>query len=494
MDFKPAGATLSKVEAGVAAAGVFESEPPSRQLKKLDRAFPARFLREIDEYARSEGFKGKAGQILSLPTFGALSARTLLICGLGRSADFDAQAVRRMCANVVRRVRQGGSVCLFLPAGRDGRSLVRAAVEGWLLGGYKFSKYKSVTEDEDDKRVLHVTLGGVDLAAAEFRRAVDLAVVVAEAVNFARDMIAEPASYMTPSRFAREARRVARENRLTVTVMDAADVEKLGMGSFLGVARGAKEPPRFVVVKYRPQRARKTVALVGKGVTFDSGGLSLKTAQGMEYMKYDMSGAAAVLATMQAVGRVRPAVAVTGVMVLTENMPGGAALHPGDVLTAMNGKTIEVNNTDAEGRLILADALCYTCRQKPDEVLDIATLTGAVTAALGKAAAGIMGNDAGLVDRIVDAGEAAGEKFWRLPLFDEYKDHLKSDIADLKNAGSRGEAGSSSAGMFLKEFVDGTPWAHLDIAGVGWRDKEKDELCKGGIGFGVRTFCRYLIG
>ncbi|MGH9549375.1 MAG: M17 family metallopeptidase, partial [Terriglobales bacterium] len=269
----------------------------------------------------------------------------------------------------------------------------------------------------------------------------------------------------------------------------------LGMGSFLGVARGAAEPAKFVTIKYEAPGAKRTVAVVGKGITFDSGGLSLKPAVSMEHMKYDMSGAAAVLATMQVVGTLKPDVSVLGVLAATENMPGDAAMHPGDVLKAMNGKTIEVNNTDAEGRLVLADALTYACRQGADELIDIATLTGAIVTALGRAAAGLMGSDQQLVQRLIDAGDEAGEKLWQMPLYEEYKDTLKSDIADLKNAGSRGEAGSSSAAMFLREFVEGgKPWAHLDIAGPGWLEKERDEMNKGGTAFGVRTICHYILG
>jgi leucyl aminopeptidase len=306
-------------------------------------------------------------------------------------------------------------------------------------------------------------------------------------------LIAEPACFMTPSRLAHEAQRIGKEHGMNCTVMDVAEIEKLGMGSFLGVARGAKEPAKFIVLRYEPKNAKKKIAVVGKGITFDSGGLSLKPAVSMEHMKYDMSGAAAVLATMNVVGTLKPNVSVLGVIAATENMPGSNALHPGDVLTAMNGKTIEVNNTDAEGRLVLADALTFSVKEGADELIDIATLTGAIVTALGRCAAGVMGSDQALLERLIKASADGGERLWQMPMFDEYKEALKSDVADLKNAGSRGEAGSSCAAMFLQEFVEGKPWAHLDIAGPGWLDKDRDESNKGGTAFGVRTLCQYIL-
>lgn len=387
-----------------------------------------------------------------------------------------------------------------MPASTDGPLLevdhIKALVEGWLLGSYSFQKYKSNTEERPRTKVETLSVNSVEISQSQFERACTTGQVIAEATNLGRSLIAEPASYMTPGKLAEEARRVASKCGLTCKVMDVPQLEKLGMGAFLGVAKGAKEPPKFIVLKYEPEKAaKKKIAIVGKGITFDSGGLSLKTAQGMEHMKYDMSGAAVVIGTMQVIGSLRPAaVSVMGVIAATENMPGDGALHPGDVLKSLNGKTIEVNNTDAEGRLVLADALTYAVRQGVDELIDVATLTGACVTALGRVAAGIMGSDQRLVDELIAAGGKAGEKLWQLPLFDEYKELLKSDIADLKNAGSRGEAGSASAAMFLKEFVNGKPWAHLDIAGPAWLDKDRDECNKGGTAFGVRTLCHYILG
>ncbi len=496
MEFKLESNALSKIVADTLVVGIFEGEVPQKVIRKLDRSFPTKFLEAIQQVCVQEGFKGKSKQSVHLPTYGALACKKLMLWGLGKTSEHGASSSRKFAANVSRRLKSNGAgvtLSLNLRSAKDGQSDVQAAVEGWLLGSYSFSKYKSSDEDKPKAKLKRVTICGANVSAREFNAAANAGKSIAEAANLARDLINEPPAYMTPSRLAQEAKRVAKEAGLTCTVMSVTEVEKLAMGSFLGVARGAKEPAKFIVLRYSPPKAKKKIAIVGKGITFDSGGLSLKPAHSMEHMKYDMSGAAAVIATMQAIGRLKPPVAVVGIAAATENMPSGSALHPGDVLVAMNGKTIEVNNTDAEGRLILADALCYACKQKIDEVIDIATLTGACVTALGRVAAGIMGSDQKLIDRLIKTGEQAGEKLWQLPMFDEYKETLKSDIADLKNAGARGEAGTSSAALFLKEFVDGVPWAHLDIAGPGWLEKERDECNKGGTAFGVRTLCRYIL-
>ena len=404
------------------------------------------------------------------------------------------------------------SACFYLRAAKKGAdkkskqndtttnaAAVESIVEAFVLSSFSFEKYKSMKEAgkqaslDNIADLADINLSFINCEKAAFDRAVQKAVIVGRAVNMARELIAEPPAFMTPSRLALEARRIAKDHNLSVKVMDEQQIAKLGMGSFLGVARGAKEPPRFIVLKYTAPKAKKTIALVGKGVTFDSGGLSLKTAGGMEHMKYDMSGAAIVMGAMEVIAQLKPKVSVLCVVPATENMPGSAALHPGDVLVAMNGKTIEVNNTDAEGRLILADALTYAVQEGADELIDIATLTGAVVSALGRAAAGIMGNNQKMIDDLKAAGLPSGEKYWQLPMFDEYKHALKSDVADLKNAGSRGEAGSSCAAMFLQEFVENKPWAHMDVAGVAWTERERDELNKGGTAFGIRTLCSYVL-
>ncbi len=541
MKFKIESQALSKAKFDVSVIGIFEGEDVGEVLRKLDPAFPKPFLHNIVQTIELERFKGKSGQTLSLPTYGAVPCKKLYLVGLGPFKDFTAHLTRKLAANLARRLASNGtkpqvmysfrfepivapskkqaaktsakavkSTEVGSASGTSIKSHLQAFVEGWKLGSYTFLKYKSSHNGSEPAKQStraqakavsvpkaewdSLSFQGLKLPAKDFAKTVSRGEAIGDATCLARRLIAEPPSFMTPTMLAQEARRVARESGLGCRVFETPQIEKMKMGSFLGVARGAKEPPRFIVLRYEPAGTpKKTIAIVGKGITFDSGGLSLKPAQSMEHMKYDMSGAAAVIATMQVIGRIKPPVAVLGVVAATENMPGDGALHPGDVLVAMNGKTIEVNNTDAEGRLILADALTYAVREGVDELIDVATLTGAVVSALGRVAAGVMGSDQALINSVIAAGARAGEKFWQLPMFDEYKETLKSDIADLKNAGSRGEAGSSSAGMFLREFVDGKPWAHLDIAGVAWLDKDRDECNKGGTGFGVRTLCHYLL-
>lgn len=539
MRYKIEQAPLSEAGADHVAVFVFQGDSIHERLKQLDKAFSRRLAplgRDISSLCREENYKGKASQFFSLPTYGQTKARRLQIIGLGRAADLTTAIVRKAGANLARRLATNNSVksvAVYFPdkvaeiaqtspasarrkavgkavakssAAKAGQpksqgekslneDFAQAFVEGWHLGSYSFDKYKSKSNSDGkkEKSVTLISIYGLKTTARAFEEKVQLGQAMAEATNFSRRLIAEPPSFMTPTRLAEEAKGVAREFGLTVKVLDLPQIEKLSMGALLGVARGAKEAPKFIVLSYEAPRAKKKVAIVGKGITFDSGGLSLKPPNSMEHMKYDMSGAAAVIGAMRVVGRFKPAVSVLAVVAATENMPGDAAMHPGDVLKSMNGKTIEVNNTDAEGRLVLADALTYAIKQGADELIDIATLTGAVVTALGRVAAGIMGSDQNLVDALIKSGGEAGEKLWQLPLFDEYHDSLKSDIADLKNAGSRGEAGSASAGMFLKEFTAGKPWAHMDIAGPGWIDKDRDELNKGGTAFGVRTLCRYLL-
>jgi leucyl aminopeptidase len=496
MQFHMESSPLSEIETDLLVVGVLQDKPVKEQIAKLDAKFPKDFLSLIEQNCADESFTGKPNQSLQLPTYGKLPYKKLVIWGLGPATKYNTACARKLAANIARQTSSKNSlhsVTFLLPEASADISYVQALSEGFQLGAFSFKKYKTGKDDKPKSKIAKVTIAAGTHAKKEFDKSAALGAAIGEATNFARTLIAEPAAYLTPTRLAEEAKQLESDKAISVTIFDPKEIEKLKMGSFLGVAKGAKEPCKLIVIKYNAPKAKKTVGLIGKGITFDSGGLSLKPAQSMETMKYDMAGAAAVLATMKAVSVLKPAVSIVAVIAATENMPGGQAMHPGDVLTAMNGKTIEVNNTDAEGRLILADALCYALKEGADELIDIATLTGACVTALGRAAAGIMGNDDQLVNKVIAAGDQAGEKYWRLPLYDEYKEYLKSDIADLKNAGARGEAGSSAAGMFLAEFVDGKPWAHLDIAGPGWLDKDRDENNKGGTGFGVRTLCQFLL-
>lgn len=521
---------LSQSSSDIVCLFVYANEKVADVFKDVDPAFGRKlkpFIDMVNQHVLEDGFKGKAGQFLTLPTFGNVEARRICLLGLGERKEFSTAKVRKASAVLVRRLPgesfSGNLSIYFRHAQETARKtststtvkrqvraaktaggtdtvldaeIAQAVVEGLHLASYSFKKYKSSKngDSKKEKAPQSLAFSGLTLSARALSDACVKGEAIAESTNFARRLIAEPPCFMTPSRLAEEAKAVAKEFGLTVKVFDSKEIEKMAMGSFLGVARGAKEPPKFIVLSYDAPKSKRKVAIVGKGITFDSGGLSLKPAQSMEHMKYDMSGAAAVIATMRVVGKFKPNFSVIAVVAATENMPGDNALHPGDVITAMNGKTIEVNNTDAEGRLILADALHYAVKQGAEELIDIATLTGAVVTALGRVAAGIMGSDQTLVNNLIDSGARAGEKLWQLPLYEEYNESLKSDIADLKNAGARGEAGTASAAMFLKEFTSGLAWAHLDIAGPGWLDRDREECNKGGTGFGVRTLCRYLVG
>jgi leucyl aminopeptidase len=448
---------------------------------------------------RDQRFEGRASEVADLHTGGRLPAKRALVVGLGPRAECTAEVLRRAASAVARRARDLGATTLTIPvlgtrAPGLGLSVrAHATGEGVLLGLYRFDRYKE--KRNDDRAVLALTVlvptARDRTSALEGLRVAELA---AEATCFARDLINEPANTVTASALAETARTIAREAGLRIRVFDRAACERMGMGAFLGVNRGSVEPPRFIHLTYVPRRpARRRIVLVGKGITFDSGGLDLKTAEGMERMKGDMSGAAAVLGVLKVLPRLRPAVEVHGLIAATDNMPSGSATKPGDVLRAMNGKTIEVNNTDAEGRLTLADAIAYARKEiKPHEIVDVATLTGACSIALGSLCAGAMSNDAALQDRVLAAAARAGERLWPLPLIDEYREGLRSEVADLRNTGPR-PGGAITAGLFIREFAGDTPWVHLDIAGVAFTDKELAYAPKGGVGFGARTLIEFVL-
>jgi leucyl aminopeptidase len=366
----------------------------------------------------------------------------------------------------------------------------QAIAEGLAQGAWQFNEMKR--RDEDSKKPqldrVDILISDSTNDSGEGRR---LGEAIGAGQTFARSIQVLPGNVCTPSYLANVARELAQRHGFEITVLDRSAITKEKMGALLSVAQGSAEEPRFIALEYKGAEGAPVV-LVGKGVTFDTGGISIKPAQNMEDMKYDMSGAAAVLGTFEALGRLKPKVHVVGLIPSTENMPSGTAVKPGDVVTSHLGKTIEVINTDAEGRLILCDALSYARRYRPAAVLDIATLTGAIVVALGHTAAGVMGNDDQLVEEVRAAGERAGERVWPLPLWEDYRDLMKSDIADVKNSGGR-PAGSISAGWFLREFVDGFPWAHLDIAGTAYTDRDEPTRVKGPTGMGVRLFTEFVL-
>lgn len=438
-----------------------------------------------------EKFQGKPGQVTHLYTGGRLPAARLVVAGLGDEGTLD--AVRRAAAAAVRRARELGARTVateLLGRGASVADRAQALVEGALLGSYTFERYKRERADRAVER-LRVVVPAAQ--AAEARRGARRGEIFARATWFARDLVNGPANDVHPTYLAEVAVEIAPDGRLRARVFDRDECAQMGMGALLGVAAGSAQPPRFIHLTYTPAgRPRRRIALIGKGVTFDAGGLDLKSAESMARMKSDMSGAAAVLAVLRALPELAPPVEVHGLVAAVENMPSGSALRPGDVLRAMNGTTIEVGNTDAEGRLTLADAICYALdRVKPDEIIDLATLTGACVVALGPLCAGLMANDQALADRLLRAAAHAGERLWQLPLIEEYREHLKSDVADLNNVGPRG-GGAITAALFLREFAGATPWAHLDIAGPAFSEKDLPLAPRGATGVAVRTLLTYL--
>lgn len=486
--------TLLQQACGALVVGVLQGERVfSDPVTGLDQALGG----ELTQLIAMGDVKGERDELTLVHTFGRLPCARILLIGLGRREAVSKDVVRALTASACRNLRRRGvrdvaCEALGASAGLSGEAAGEAVVEGAILGLYTFERHLSASQNRTEiDRLLLVAPGEAEAIAV--RRGAERGRILAEAANLARDLENEPSNYMTPTELASAARAVADEVGLECQVLDREDMVELGMGGLLGVAKGSHEEPKFIVLTYRGDAATdKSIGFVGKGVTFDTGGISIKAAAGMEEMKGDMSGGASVIAAMKAIAQLRPEVNVTGIVPATENMPGGAAIKPGDVLVAMNGKTIEVINTDAEGRLILADGLCYARRLDLSPIIDVATLTGAISVALGDVALGVFANDEELVRQLVAAGSEAGEKLWQLPLFEEYRRQIKSDVADIKNTGGR-KAGSITAAWFLAEFAETTPWAHLDIAGVDTYEHENGWVVKGASGIPVRTLVHFVL-
>ncbi|HEX2191904.1 MAG TPA: leucyl aminopeptidase [Acidimicrobiales bacterium] len=446
---------------------------------------------ELDgEWLAGRRFEGKLGETLSIP---ADDGSTIVAVGMGDAQKLTAEGMRRGAAALVRAVSQDATVATTLlaaapVAGLEVPVAAAALAEGASLATYKFVRYKGDPRPSRLERVVVVGSG------RQVQASLDRGARVGAAVTLARDLVNEPAGAMTPSRLAEVAAELASGGTLSLEVWDGEAIAREGLGGLAGVARGSDEPPRLIRLEHTPDGGppRARIGLVGKGITFDSGGLSIKTAEGMETMKTDMSGAAAVLATLSAVPELVPDVAVVGIVPASENMLGGRATKPGDVLTIRNGTTVEVLNTDAEGRLVLADGLSLAVEAGVDAIVDVATLTGACKIALGTKIAGLMGNDDGWVEQVRAAAERAGESVWPLPLPDEYRRSIDSEVADLKNVGSDRWGGALTAGLFLREFVGAVPWAHLDIAGPARSGEDEGYVRKGGTGWGVRTLLELL--
>ncbi|HEV8482129.1 MAG TPA: leucyl aminopeptidase [Blastocatellia bacterium] len=421
-------------------------------------------------------------------------AQRLLFYGAGKLNDARPIDVQRMAGAAIRLLgeRRVVSVAFLVRDKLNGES-ARAIVEGAALGLMDGDLLKS--KEEDTRRIEALTIVS-ESPTADIESAVAVGAIMAEATNFARALAYEPGNTMTPTALARSAQEMAAREGLQVETLGEEQMKELGMGALLAVSRGSAEPATLTMLTYNPDGDPPVngdiIALVGKGITFDSGGISIKPALNMEEMKYDMGGGAAVIGAMQVIARLKPSVRVMGIVPASENLPSGRAVKPGDVVRSLSGKTIEVVNTDAEGRLILADAITYAINHGATHIVDVATLTGACAIALGEVRAGVVGSDQALIDELVKAGEECGERLWQLPLDKEYSTLIKSDIADVKNVGNR-SAGAITAAAFLKHFTGSLPWAHLDIAGTAWLEHAKPYMAKGATGFGVRVMANFVL-
>jgi len=449
----------------------------------------------VDRLVKEGRFKGKLHETFLLP----LDAKWFLLVGLGKKKDLTLDHLRHAAATGVTRAVGAGmealGVSLPVAFGDKPEIAAQAITEGMVLGGYRFQECKAKSLSSDDRRVIK-NISWVAEKASQ-KKAVEVGIqtgqTIAEAVCWARDLGNRPANSLTPTKLAEEAKAAGKRFGFQVQALDPQQMKSKGMNAVLAVAQGSKEPARFLIAEYSGTKSSvaKPLVLVGKGITFDSGGISIKPSSKMEEMKFDMCGAAAVLGAVRAIAALKLPLRVVGLVPATENLPGGSAQRPGDVIRAHSGKTIEVINTDAEGRLVLADALSFADQYKPAAIIDLATLTGACVVALGAHATGLMGNHASLAKELRAAGERSGERTWELPLWPEYSEAIRSTVADIKNTGD-GKAGTITGGAFLKEFVkEGTPWVHLDIAGVAWADGAKGYLAKGGTGTGVRLLVEF---
>ena len=439
---------------------------------------------------------GKIGKTTVIHCHGRMKADKVVVVGLGKREKFDLEAVRTAAAAAIKMAREAKAktVATIIHGagigGLDPEEAAKAVVEGSVLGVYQFSGYAKEKEEPDFKIESLILVECDKEKMRSIQQGAQLGLIIAEAENHARDLVNEPSNKMTPTAFAKLAEKIARINKLKFTSLDP---KAAGMGSLWAVAKGSDEPPRLIALEYKGNPGSKEkIALVGKGITFDSGGISLKPSAKMAEMKTDMAGAAAVLGTMSLLSDLKPKKNVIAVIPLTENMPSGHATKPGDVVSSLSGLTIEVVNTDAEGRMILADAITYAIEKGATRIIDIATLTGGCITALGDAASGVIGNDQALIDQILAAGNQSGQKMWQLPLYDEYKESLKSEIADIKNTGETGKASPSTGGAFLAKFVGDVPWVHIDIAGTAHLDKERGYLPQGATGVPVRTLIEFL--
>jgi leucyl aminopeptidase len=485
MQVRIASDAPASVRAGALVVPVFTGSALDGAAKSIDGELGG----AISEILSSGEMKGKLSEVTLVHASGKPFGRVLMV-GLGDAAKFEPWMLARYSGAAVRYLgrRNVRDVAFALPAQVKGNETAMASflAEGASAGAFDTSIYQKDPEKRSGADNVTILSEGLDESA--LRKGVERGTILGDAVNLARRLAITPANDMTPTILAQEATKAAQDAGLAIEVFDEDRCRNEGMGSFLSVAQGSAQPPKFIAITYKGDPSSKDLlALVGKGITFDTGGISLKPPERMEEMKYDMSGGAGVIAAMSAIGKLKPKLNVVGLVPATENMPGGRATKPGDIFTAMNGKTIEVINTDAEGRLILADALCYANKLGATKIVDCATLTGACVISLGHAASAAVSNDEEFVQQFLAAAKPTGERYWQMPLYEDYSTAMKSDIADLKNTGGR-PAGTLTASAFLKAFVDDTPWVHLDIAGTAYLDGESAWQAKGPTGTPVRAF------
>ncbi|MDI6732138.1 MAG: leucyl aminopeptidase [Candidatus Margulisbacteria bacterium] len=449
----------------------------------------------ISDLIKSGEITGKLGEVNVIHTQGKLPAKQVLIVGLGKSADFTIDHCRIAAGAAIaeaKRVKAQKVATIVHGAGAGGLTLPAAAqalIEGTLIGAYHYTGFATIKDESFFAVEELIVVEQAKSKIKDINQGVKIGRIIAESVNNARDLVNAPANRVSPSFIAQKAKEVA---GVSVKIINLSQAKRLGMEAFYSVSKGSKEPAKFIVMKYG--KGKPEIALVGKGITFDAGGISLKPSNALWKMRDDMAGAAAVLETMRAIARLKVRKNVVGILPCTENMPDGNAQKPGDVVGSLSGKTIEIISTDAEGRMVLADAVTYAKKLGVKKIIDVATLTGACVSALGDAASGIMGSDQNLVDSLISAGKKSGEKLWQLPLFEEYKEYSKSKIADIKNCTEQGKASPSIGGLFIQLFAEDTPWAHIDIAGTAFLDKRRWYLSSGATGAMVRTLTAYLMG
>jgi leucyl aminopeptidase len=484
MDLKLVRSAVSELEADAVVVLVWEGAPPPELEKPLSNLYG------------SGEIKGKLLEFTLLHGLEGYKASRVLIAGAGKPGGaLDPASLRKIAGAAVRFLKPKGitSIAFTLPDGANASEHVYAAAEGAILGTWEPDYLKTDKEGKESKTLASITIA-TQSADPALDTALEKARIIAEAANLSRDIAVEPPNLLTPLTMAARARRMAQGCGLSFEVLDQDRMRQLGMGALLGVAQGSAEPPALIIMQYTPENAVPGVhlGLVGKGVTFDTGGISIKPSEGMEKMKYDMAGGAAVIGAMQAIALLKPQVTVTGIVPAVENMPGSRAQRPGDIVTSLSGKTIEILNTDAEGRLILADAITYAKQLGCTHLVDTATLTGAIVVALGHASSGVFANNDELLAQWMTAAKQAGEKMWHMPLDDEYRDQLKTVYADIQNIGGRW-GGACSAAMFIKEFAGDTPWVHVDVAGTAWLDDAKPFLAKGPTGIPVGSFVNLVL-